>query len=146
MACPSFKGRLSPEDEVSFWCASELRRLTRSRELRCVWSMVPGEQRQGGRLGPMHQARVQALGYVPGCPDFLFAWGTGGGGIELKIEAAQGSMVPVGGKLAVRKGRRTYQGDGQRDFERWCAEQGVKYAVARRWGEMRETLMEWGRL
>lgn len=153
MACPSFVGRLSPEDEVSYWCASELRRLTRARELRCVWSMVPGEQRQGGRLGPMHQAHVQALGYVPGCSDFVFLGRSGSGAIEIKVEDAQGTLLPckrpsVPGSgdarvLAARKGRRTYQSERQRWFQWWCEELGIKHAVARRWGEMRSTLEDW---
>lgn len=146
MMCPSFKGRLEPEEEVSLWCASGLRQLTRERRLRAVWCCVPGEQKQGGRLGAMHQARVVALGFVPGTSDFLFLWDTGAGGIELKVEEPQASLLAPGGKPGLRKGRRTYQRPRQKDFQRWCEEQGVKYAVCRRWGEMRAVLEDWGRV
>jgi hypothetical protein len=146
MACPSFAGRLSPEEEVSLWCASQLRGLTRRGLLRCAWTMVPGENKQGGRLGMMHQARQVALGYVPGCPDFLFLWGSGSGGIELKVDDPQGRLLPTAGGLAPRKGRRTYQRERQVDFQNWCVDRGVRYEVARRWGEMEAVLVGWGLL
>lgn len=146
MASAAFKGRLGPEEEVSLWCAVELRRRTVARQLDAVWSMIPAENRQGGRLGAMHQARLLALGVVPGVCDFGFWWRDGSGLIELKVEPRQTSLVKVGAKLSARVPKKTGLRRNQPLFERWCEERGVRHAVARRWGEMEAVLQAWGRL
>jgi hypothetical protein len=146
MARPRFAGRLSPEEALSVACADELRRLAVERKLRAVWFRVPNEHPAGGRLGQMAQAKAVATGAVPGAFDLAFLWDAGAGGVELKVEKAQHGLVTVKGELRARAPRRTYQRERQRDFQRWCFEQGVSYALARRVGEMLDVLREWGRL
>jgi hypothetical protein len=140
MACPSWSGRrLDPEEELSLWVAAELRRLTRSGALRAVWTRCPVEVRRGGHLAAMWQCLGRVLGVVPGCPDFLVLWGAGAGGLELKVERAQGDMLSPGR-------RRTYLRQGQRDFREWCVSNGVRHEVCRSVPEVTDALRRWGRL
>jgi hypothetical protein len=131
MACPSWSGRrLDPEEELSLWVAAELRRLTRSGALRAVWTRCPVEVRRGGKLAAMWQCLGRVLGVVPGCPDFLVLWGGGAGGIELKVERAQGDNLR----------------QGQKDFREWCVSNGVRHEVCRSVPEVTGALRRWGRL
>lgn len=140
MECPSWKGRrLSPEEELSLWVASELRRLTRSGALRAVWSRLPAEIKRGGKVAAMWQCLGRVLGVVKGAPDFWFGWATGAGLIELKVEATQADMLSRGK-------RRTYLRPEQRDFRDWALSIGVKHAVCRSVPEVTSRLREWGRL
>jgi hypothetical protein len=140
MACPSWNGRrLDPEEELSLWVAAELRKLTRSGALRAVWTRCPVEVRAGGKLAAMWQCLGRVLGVVPGCPDFLVLWGTGAGGVELKVERAQGDMLSPGR-------RRTYLRQGQKDFREWCVNNGVRHEVCRSVPEVTDALRRWGRL
>lgn len=144
MGAPSWRGPLQPEEHLSCAVASELRRLTSAGRLRAVWSRVPGEHPEGGRYAMAQQIKRTCMGHVPGVPDLFFAWGTGAGFIELKVEGAQGSLLAPSGKAGLRRGRRTYLRGRQRLFEAWAGQYGVHHAVARSVNEVVAVLKGWG--
>lgn len=144
MACPVWRGRLEGEEEVSFWVAAELRRLTRAGRLRCCWSRVPMEHLGGGAIGRMHQAKVVGMGAVPGCPDFGFWWGSGSGFIELKKRDAQARIAFLDSEARVRRGTRTYLKPRQKLFRDWAESHGVRHATCLTVVEVTNTLKEWG--
>jgi hypothetical protein len=146
MATPAYQGMLQPEEALSVAVATELRRLTHQGKLRAVWSRLPLEHPEGGRYGMAAQCKRIAMGGVPGAPDFWFAWGTGSGLIELKVNNPQASLLTPSGKLGIRKGRRTYLNGRQKLFAEWCKTHGVKHAVCRSVDEVKEKLREWGLL
>lgn len=144
MSCPSWRGTLLPEAELSAWVAAELRVLTRAGKLRCVWSMHPAEARRGGKAGQMWQALLVYLGVIPGSSDFVFTWGDGSGWIELKIERQQTDLLSLRKDGTARAPRRTYMRPGQVDFAAWCAMHAVRHAVCRNIREVTDTLKQWG--
>jgi hypothetical protein len=146
MGCPSFKGKLEREEELSCWVAAELRRLTRARKLRCAWSRVPAEHKAGGQIGMLAQAKVTAMGTVPGVPDFAFFWGNGSGLIELKTIDRQSRIAFLDGtgEAQVRRGARTYLRARQKLYRDWAVGHGVRHAVARSVPEVVGALKQWG--
>lgn len=144
MGCPSFKGRLEREEELSCWVAAELRRLTRAGRLRCVWSRVPTEHQAGGRLGQMWQSKSVTMGSIPGVPDYFFAWGSGSGLIELKSTDRQARIAFLDGEARVRRGTRSYLRPRQKLFRDWAEGHGVRHAVARSVPEVIGALKQWG--
>lgn len=122
--------RLGPEDQIGVALASELRVATLQGRMRGVWTHVSNEvgfdrSPAARKKANLRYAMAMALGLTPGCADYLFLWSDGAGAIELKSKT----------------GRQT---DVQRDFERWCSDQGVPYRVARSVGEALDILIEWG--
>ena len=92
---------------------------------KAVWAPVPnGATDLGKRLGGILKTQGKV---VAGVPDFIFLWGTGSGGIELKVG-------------------RNGQSEPQKDFQDWCRREGVAYAVCRNLDEVIGTLTAWGRL
>ena len=144
MGCPSFKGRLEREEELSCWVASELRRLSRASKLRCVWTRVPTEHKAGGTLGMLAQAKVAAMGSIAGCPDFAFLWGSGSGLIELKTIDPQAKIAFLDGEARARRGTRSYLRPRQKLFRDWAVGHGVRHAVARSVPEVLGALKGWG--
>jgi hypothetical protein len=140
---PTWRARLDPEAALSVAVATELRRLSLAGQLRCVWTRVPGEHEQGGRIGAMHQVKRAVTGYVAGVPDFAFFWGTGSGLIELKTQGQQSSFLTPDG-VGLRSGRKTYQSKPQRMWQRWAESHGVKVEVVRSVPELRTALRSWG--
>jgi len=101
-----------------------------------VWfpARTPAERSLAARI--IHQLKV--LGQLtPGAPDLLFLWRGGGGGIELKRPAERRLFDHHA------KGRLS---DEQQAFRERCQRHGVPYAVCESWAEVRDTLIEWGRL
>jgi hypothetical protein len=148
MACDGWsdrKRRLSPEEQLSALVATELRRVTLAGELRCVWTCVRVEHRGGDPIARMIQHLLRVLGVVPGAPDWWFAWATGAGLIELKVERPA-DLLDLRQDGTARKPTRTYMRPIQRDFRQWAVSLGVRHAVARSVPEVRATLREWERL
>jgi hypothetical protein len=148
MACDGWsdrKRRLSPEEQLSALVATELRRLTLAGELRAVWTchqLGTSGETAAGRMA-MRLARV--LGVVPGAPDYWFAWGTGSGLIELKIERPA-SLLDLRKDGTARAPTRTYMRPVQRDFREWAVSNGVRHACCRSVPEVTGALRRWGRL
>jgi hypothetical protein len=145
MGSPSYRGQLEPEDQLSYAVATALRQETNAGRLRAVWFGIPIQHPAGGKYGMLAQAKRTCLGAVPGTPDFGFIWDTGGGFIELKTEAAQGSLLMPSGKAGIsRARRRSYLSQRQRLFATWAEGHGVKHSVARSVGEVLSILRKWG--
>jgi hypothetical protein len=144
MATPSYQGALQPEESLSVAVATELRRLSHAGGLRAVWSRLPLEHPEGGRYGMQAQCKRIAMGGIPGAPDLWFIWDGGGGLIELKTEASQGSLLAPSGKAGLRRGRRTYLRGKQRLFAAWAEMFHVKHAVCRSVAEVVAVLKQWG--
>jgi hypothetical protein len=92
------------------------------------------ERRLVGRIIAQMKADGQLL---PGASDLLMLWRDGCGAIELKAPAVH---TFLGRRQAGRPG------PAQLEFERACAEHGVRHIYASGWGEVRNALESWGRL
>jgi hypothetical protein len=148
MACDGWsdrKRRLSPEEQLSALVATELRRLTLAGELRAAWTCHRVEHAGGDAIGRMIQRLQRVLGVVPGAPDYWFAWGSGAGLIELKVERAA-DLLDLRKDGTARAPTRTYMRPVQRDFREWAVSNGVRHEVCRSLPEVLAALREWGRL
>jgi hypothetical protein len=148
MACDGWsdrKRRLSPEEQLSALVATEMRRLTLAGELRAVWTCHRVEHAGGDAIGRMIQRLQRVLGVVPGAPDYWFAWGTGAGLLELKVERPA-DLLDLRQDGTARAPTRTYLRPVQKDFREWAVSNGVKHACCRSVPEVLVTLREWGRL
>lgn len=125
MAYKTFKGRLGEEDRLSIEVANFLRVATLEGKLLGTWTHVPHEVAARGKFANIHMAKARALGLIKGSADFVLAWPSGGGWIELKTKT--GSLTPE-----------------QRDFRDWCVAKGVHHAVCRSLEEVQEKLFSWG--
>lgn len=74
---------------------------------------------------------------VPGIADLLVLWHGGCGCIELKRAAVKTLL----GSVAVGR-----QSKEQAVFDAKCAAKGIPYRICSSWAEVRDTLIEWGRL
>lgn len=148
MACDGWgdrKRRLAPEEQLSALVATELRRLTLEGALRAVWTCHRVEHAGGDAIGRMIQRLQRVLGVIPGAPDWWFAWGTGAGLIELKVERPA-DLLDLRKDGTARAPTRTYLRPIQKDFREWCVSNGVKHACCRSVNEVKSALREWGRL
>lgn len=109
--------RIGPEDAEALALAADLRELTLTGRLLCIWlhpanELATAEVRGGKVRVPPRVALARALGLITGASDYLFLYRDGSLAIEMK--SAKGSMTP-----------------GQRDFREWCVLIGVPYYVCR---------------
>lgn len=112
---------LKPEEQMSVELADNLRELTLQRKMHCVFTHIANE----GKRSLLVALITKAMGMIPGVGDFLFCWATGSAFIELKA-----------GK--------NKQSENQKNFELWCQENDVKYAVCYSVEESILTLQRWG--
>lgn len=115
--------KLEPEQKLSVEVADMLRAFTLQGKLRGVWHAVPNE----GKRNRIVACIMKAMGLLPGVADLSFKGAWGGGYIELKTE----------------KGR---QQGSQKQFQAWCEQEGVNYALCRSLGDVMDTLKAWGAL
>jgi len=88
----------------------------------CIWFPVPNAT---GNLGKRRGGMLKASGVrKAGVPDWAFMWNRGCGFIELKIEGGKQSAI-------------------QKEFEKHCIAESVKYEIARSIEDVREILQEW---
>lgn len=124
-AVPMVWGRrrviLKAEEQMSVELADKLRELTLQKKLACVWCHLPNE----GKRGLLTAIIVKAMGMIPGAADFLFCWGEGSAFIELKA-----------GK--------NKQSDHQKNFQAWCEDNDVPYALCYSAEEAISKLKQWG--
>lgn len=120
--------RLQPEEKLAVEFADTLRELTRSGLLRAVWTHPANEiaGRKSG-LSAIRYTIAKRMGLIDGAADYLFMWEDGSGALEAKIGSNK-------------------QQHNQLDFEWWCQQNGVNYAVFRTVEEGLAKLREWGAL
>lgn len=116
-----WKATVKPEERISIEFADALRGYTLTGELSAVWHHNPNE----GKRHPITGIIMRAMGMLPGVADYTFTWLGGSGHIELKT------------------GKNT-QSDYQKDYEQWCAAQGVHYEICRTPTEGFDVLKNWG--
>lgn len=112
---------LKPEEKISVDFSDRLRVLTLEKQFPCVWSHLANE----GKRSPLVAIITKAMGMIPGAGDYVFCWATGSGFIELKYD-------------------KNKQTERQKYFEKWCNENGVKYALCYSADSAIETLKGWG--
>ena len=117
---------LQPEERLAVDFADSLRDLTNKGLLPAVW-LHPANEIAGRRssLSKIRYTIAKRMGLLPGAADYLFLWADGSGCLEAKIGSNK-------------------QQDNQLDFEWWCKENGVRYAVFRTVEEGHAILREWG--
>lgn len=112
---------LKPEEKMSVEFADKLRELTLQKRLGCLWCHIPNE----GKRSALVAIITKAMGMIPGVGDFLFCWGDGSAFVELKHGKNKQSVH-------------------QRNFELWCGENNVRYAVCYNIDEAIAILGGWG--
>ena len=121
-----FRGKLGPEDAEAYAFANALRAAALEGRLRAVFTHIPNELAHAARGRRMiAAAKARALGMIPGSSDYLFCWQ--GKSLALEMKSRTGSLT-----------------DNQKDFMRWCADNGVPYVVARSSGAALAILVEYG--
>lgn len=112
---------LKPEEKMSVELADKLRELTLQRQMRCVFTHLANE----GKRSLLVALITKAMGMIPGAADFLFCWANGSAFIELKVG-------------------RNKQSNSQKNFQLWCQENGVLYALCYSADDAILTLKGWG--
>jgi hypothetical protein len=112
---------LKPEEKMSVEFADKLRELTLQKQLRCLWCHIPNE----GKRSLLTALIIKASGMIPGVGDFLFCWGGGSAFIELKAGKNKQSIH-------------------QKNFELWCKENDVDYALCYSVEAAIGVLHDWG--
>lgn len=129
MSWRPFKSRSKhprPEQDLCIEFANRLRALELDGRTSCVWTHVPNEIGWNrNKVAQTIYAAAKAMGMIVGTADYLFL-------------AADGSLA------LEAKSKSGTQHDGQKDFEKWCGEKGVPYAVFRTVEEGIEILRQHG--
>lgn len=118
--------RLGPEDMVALDFATRMRVATIEGRLKAVWFHPANELANGHRTG-IPGAIARALGMHRGVVDYVFLGRARS--IALEAKSAKGPQSPI-----------------QKDFEAWCAANGVPYRIFRTAGEGEAILREEGLL
>lgn len=105
---------LGPEERISIEFADRCRANVLEGRLRATWWHTGNELagHRKSRLAAIRYAIAEAMGLIPGAPDFVFLWG--GGCLVIEVKAG-----------------RNGQSDRQTDFQTWCTTNGVQYYLAR---------------
>lgn len=103
-----------PEIALSIAFANHLRALTLDGKLKGVWTHIPNEIGWGAndKKAQFTYALAKNMGMIVGSPDYVFLKSDGALALEAKSKTGR-------------------QHEGQKDFEQWCAEQGVPYRIFR---------------
>ena len=102
-----------PEQDLCIDFANRLRALELDGKLRCVWTHVPNEIGWNrNKVAQTIYAAAKAMGMIVGTADYLFLAENGSLALEAKSKAGS-------------------QHEGQKDFEKWCQEKNVPYALFR---------------
>jgi len=115
-----WNARVKPEERICIEFADSLRAATLAGELKCIFCHVPNE----GKRHIFVALILRAMGMITGCADYFFAWESGSGFIEFKTPGNK-------------------QTPSQKDFEQWCVDLGIKYAVCTSAAEATKKLEEW---
>jgi len=115
-----------PEQDICIEFANRLRALELDGKTRCVWTHVPNEIGWNrNKVAQTIYAAAKAMGMIVGTSDYLFL--SADGSLALEAKSKEGS-----------------QHNGQKDFEAWCKEKGVPYALFRSADEGIELLRKHG--
>lgn len=129
--------KLGPEDQMAVQFADGLRVFALQGKLKAVWTHVANEMAGAGktkdenarktsiRLAQIRYAIAKALGLISGTSDYLFLWEGGSGALEAKAPGKP-------------------QRPEQKDFQKWCEENGVPYRIFHTPKEGYLVLEEWG--
>lgn len=114
--------RLKPEERLSKEIADNCRAWTLEGSLRAVWTHIPNELGGGTRNADIRYAYTKHMGMIPGAPDLIFVGLYDTVFIELKA------------------GKNTLN-DNQKNFQKWCKKEKVKYHVCYSLEEVKQVLI-----
>ena len=114
MSWNSFKTKKpKPEQIICTDFANQVRALTLEDRMLGIWTHVPNEIGWSpNKVAQMLYAAAKAMGMIVGTSDYLFIGPNGG--LALEAKSKTGTQHP-----------------GQKDFQKWCEDQGIPYEVFR---------------
>jgi hypothetical protein len=139
--------RLQPEQVLQVSIAAQLRAWRASGELRATWTAIPNElpfSDDMKRVAAMLGVKRKLMGGVPGAPDFVFVWATGGGWIEVKTGGGDSYIGRTGATFKVKKRAPGVLSEEQRRFGDWCESEAARHEVCRSVEQVATVLRVWG--